>query len=192
MANNELVEQLRTARANNQRPSVPYGADLRDADLRDADLRRADLYGASLYGADLRGANLRGANLGRADLYGADLYGANLRGANLGGANLRGANLGGANLYGVADVLQVTGLPSGQVILVPTCAGWYLTVGCWSGTLADLRTLIAGDDGWPEATGAEVARRRPSLELAIALCEDHIARHEGVIDRLVEKWGDPA
>jgi len=146
------VEQLRTARANGERPSVPYGADLRDADLR-----------------------------------GADLYG-----ASLGGASLDGASLYGANLYGVADVLQVTGLPSGQVILVPTCAGWYLTVGCWSGTLADLRTLIAGDEGWPEARGDEIARRRPSLELVIGLCQDHISRHEGVIDRLVEKWGDPA
>lgn len=106
-------------------------------------------------------------------LCGANLYGANLYGANLRGANLRGADLCGANL----PALAMQGLPSGDAQLLPTPDGWRLTVGCWSGTVDDLATLIAQDEDWPEARGAEVARRRPSLEALIALCRDHITRH---------------
>lgn len=161
----EVETSLRGARARGERPSAP-GANLRNADLRDADLRDANLWGANLWGANLWGANLWGA-----DLQGADLQGANLRCAYLWGG------------------LQVSGLPSGQAILVPTSDGWRLRVGCWTGTVASLREMVARDDGWPEARGKEVARRRPSLEALIALCEAHTALHASALAAVVEKWG---
>ncbi len=141
-----IIEDLRSARADGRIPSAPwanlYGADLRWADLRWADLRGADLRGANLYGADLHGADLRGA-----DLYGANLYGANLYGA-------KGA-------YGLPDT------PSGQSWLEVTPDGWVLHVGCWDGSVADLRAMIAPDSDieWPEARGEVKDKRRPYLAL---------------------------
>ena len=145
--------------------------------LRGANLDGADLYGANLDGANLDGAYLSRANLGGASLGGADLYGAYLRGANLdgaylsranlGGANLRGANLRGANLDGAylggAGILHIDGLPSGTATLIPEPDGWALQIGCWRGTITELREMIACDDGWPEAVGAQIAERRPML-----------------------------
>ena len=199
-----LIENLRTARARANRPSAPganlrgadlsganlLGADLLGANLRGADLSDANLWGADLWGADLRGANLRGANLWGADLRGANLWGADLRGADLSDANLSGANLRDANLWGAFAVMQLRGMPSGELITYPTPEGWHTVVGCWSGTPSELRTLIASDDGWPEATGLEVARRRPFLEVALTLVDLHIARHPDVITELAEQWGD--
>ncbi|MGC0144429.1 pentapeptide repeat-containing protein [Pseudactinotalea sp. Z1732] len=147
MSTTTIADTLRTARTRGVRPSAP-GADLRGANLR---------------GADLRDANLRGANL-----RGADLRGANLRGANLRGADLRDA---------VGGILQITGLHPYQATLVPTCHGWRLTIGCWTGTVQDLRTLIASDDDWPEARGEEVARRRPLLAALADVCDAHAAAH---------------
>ena len=151
-------------------------------DLRHADLRSADLWGANLRGADLWDANLRGANLRHANLRYADLWGANLWDANIRHADLRDTS--GAS--GVA--MGVSGLPSGASTLYPTPDGWRLTVGCWQGTPDTLRTMIASDDGWPEATGAECARRRPSLQALLALCDDHIARHPDTITDLAAQW----
>lgn len=175
------------------------GANLRDAHLREAYLRGADLREADLRGADLREADLRGARLDRAHLRGADLCEAylrvaDLRGADLGDADLRGANLHGTNLYGaylrgIDQLLRVDGLPSGQATLTPTPDGWALRVGCWHGTPDTLRDLIAQDEGWPEAAGAEVARRRPSLEALAAICDAHIRLHPDLVPALAEKWG---
>ena len=159
------------ARANATIPDL-RGAVLSSADLRSADLRSADLRYADLRGADLSDADLRGANLRHANIWDADLRSANLRGAS------------GAS--GVA--MGVSGLPSGSSILYPTPDGWQLVVGCWQGTPDTLRTMIASDDGWPEATGAECARRRPSLLALLALCEDHIARHPDIITDLAARW----
>ena len=170
------------------------GADLRDADLRKANLWRADISGANLRDANLRGAylrdaNLLGANLRDANLLGADLRKANLRDANLWGASLRGAYLTGANFWGAFwKGLQITGLPSGQIVLIPTPDGWGLRVGCWAGTIDGLRTLIAQDDGWPEAEGDEITRRRPGLQAALALIDAHIAMHPNLISELKTKW----
>ena len=136
--------------------------------------------------ADLRGVNLRDADLRDADLYGADLRDADLTGANLTGINLRGANLSWAAR--AARILHLAGLPSGETIFMPTPTGWYLTVGCWGGNLEDFKTLITGDEGWPEARGAEVTRRRPSLQAVAALCEAHMCLHPNIIDELAEKW----
>jgi len=157
------------------------GADLEGADLEGANLRGANLRGANLRYADLRYANLRYANLRGANLRDADLRGANLRGANLRGANLRGADLGG--------VLRIDGLPSGQVTLIPTPTGWDLRVGCWHGTPDNLRTLIASDDGWPEARGEEIGRRRPLLVAALSLIDAHMVDRGQVITDLAAKWG---
>ena len=91
------------------------------------------------------------------------------------GALTCGAFLGG---------LQITELPSGQLTLIPTSDGWRIQLGCWSGTPDQLRALIAQDNGWPEAEGDEIDRRRPYLEAALALCEVHMADHARVIDDL--------
>ena len=168
-------DQLVGARERGERPVAPR-ADLRDANLRDANLR----------GADLRDANLRWANLTGANLRGANLRGANLRGADLTGANLRWANLTGAAR--AARILHLEGLPSGETIFMPTPTGWYLTVGCWEGNLEDFKALIAREEGWPEARGAEVTRRRPSLQAVVALCEAHMRLHPKIIEELAEKW----
>ena len=196
----ELINQLTTARANGERVDLRgvdlRGVDLRGADLSGADLRKADLSGANLSWVDLSGANLSGANLSGANLRKADLSGANLRKADLSGAGLRWASLSGAdlrwaNLSGAtknAQVLHLQGLPSGEVTFHPTPAGWYLYVGCWSGALADFEELISQDEDWPEAEGAEVARRRPSLEAVAALCKAHMDLHPHVVEKLAEKW----
>ena len=160
----DLINQLVEACARGERPVAP------DANLR----------GAYLRGADLIEANLRGANLG----------GANLRDADLTGANLRGANLRGA--ASAARILRIQGIPSGETTFMPTPTGWYLTVGCWEGNLEDFKTLIASDDGWPEARGEEVARRRPSLQAVAALCEAHMCLHPDIIDELAKIWLPPA
>ena len=112
---------------------------------------------------------------------------ATLRGANLRGANLRGANLTRADLRG-ARIIHLAGLPSGETIFMPTPGGWYLTVGCWEGNLEDFKNLIASDEGWPEARGVEVTRRRPSLQAVAALCEAHMRLHPKIIEELAEKW----
>ena len=159
--------------------------DLWRADLSSANLADANLSSANLWGADLTGANLWGADLTGANLADADLTGAYLTGADLTDADLRHANLGRARWKG----LQITGLPSGQAVLTPTPDGWELRVGCWTGTLGDLRTLIAQDEDWPEAEGEEIALRRPGLQAALALIDAHIAMHPNVISELKTKWG---
>lgn len=140
------------------------------------DLQSANLQGANLWGVDLRGADLSAAEFSDADLWGADLRGADLCGANLSNCNF--------------DGMQITETPSGQVTLIPTCDGWWMQVGCWEGTPEELKALIAQDEGWPEARGEEILRRRPYLEAVLALCEVHMADHRQVIDDLKERWGD--
>lgn len=164
------------------------GAILREANLSGADLRGASLHGADLSEANLPATNLRSVDLSDATLSWANLSGANLYYADLTGVDLIGASLRGANLYGVGQILRVDNLPSGQATLTPTTGGWVLTVGCWRGTVNGLRELIAGDI-WPEAEGEEQARRRPSLELLIDMCEVHISYWPDLIDELKEKWG---
>ena len=178
-------DQLVGARERGERPVAPradlrgvnlYGVNLREADLRWSDLRDADLRGADLRDADLRDADLHGVNLRDADLYGVNLTGINLRGANLSWAAR------------AARILHLEGLPSGETIFMPTPTGWYLTVGCWEGNLEDFKTLIASDEGWPEARGDEVTRRRPALQAVAALCEAHMCLYPDIIEELAEKW----
>ena len=178
-----------------------YNADLRDTDLRGANLRDTNLRDTNLWGANLRGANLRcsdlrGANLRDADLRNTDLWGADLRHADLRDTDLRGADLRDTDLRGAylwdADlrVLTVDGLPSGRVALIPTCDGWDLNVGCWSGSVSDLEKLIATNEGWPEASGEECDRRRPGLQAIIALCLAHMDANTDIITELTHRWGD--
>ena len=148
-----------------------------------------DLAGADLTGANLWRANLRYADLTDANLRYADLTGADLTGADLSDANLRGANLWGANLWRARwDGLQITGLPSGQIVLTPTPVGWELRVGCWVGAIDRLRTIITQDDDWPEAEGDEITRRRPGLQAVLNLIDAHIALRPNVINELKTKW----
>ena len=85
-------------------------------------------------------------------------------------------------------LLAIDGLPSGGARLAPTPDGWSLRVGCWVGTTASLRALIAGTD-WPEAQGAEQDRRRPGLAALADLCDAHAAAHPDLVPALAEKWG---
>lgn len=119
---------------------------------------------------DLAGLDLSDLDLSDLDLWRADLRRADLRGALWGG-------------------LVIDCLPSGRVYLIPTPDGWHMHVGCWDGTPDQLRSLIAQDEDWPEAEGAEITRRRPYLEATLALCEVHMADHADVIDDLRKKWG---
>ena len=124
---------------------------------------------------DLRGADLRGAYLRNADLRGADLRGADLRGADLRGAD------------GMRHWLIVTGLPSGDAWYGPAEDGWRVTIGCYRDrTLNELRALVAQDEGWPEARGVEVARRRPALLAWIAMCEAWEALYPTAVAEYVE------
>lgn len=144
-----------------------------DADLRRATLNYADLHQAYFYRADMRDADLRGANLFQADMYRADMRDADLFCANLYDADLEYAVLIGANFVG----LVLDGLPSGRLIFIPTPEGWHLTIGCWDGTTAELREMIAKDYDWPGAEGEEIIVRRPMLEAAADMCDSYAASH---------------
>ena len=148
----------------------------------------SSLYGANLRGADLRGANLRGANLREADLHGANLRGANLREADLRGADLYGANLRGADLHG-AGILHIDGLPSGSATLIPDPDGWVLQIGCWRGTITELREMIARDDGWPEAVGAQIVERRPMLAALADMADAWAAVNQLLLERVRKLHG---
>lgn len=169
MTRDDVKRIVREARVMGVRP-VLDGADLREADLFEIDLSKAYLRGVDLSGANLRGANLSRAKLDWANLSGADLYGADLRGA-----------------VGVVDLGRT---PSGPAWMVPLPNGtWQLTVGCWDGTRAELRTLIAGDD-WPDATGTEQARRRPILASLADHADNLAAYHHDWLQAVVKRWGD--
>jgi len=145
----------------------------------------ANLRGANLSGADLRYADMRGENLWYADLSGADLRGADLRYADLRYADLSGANLRGADWWGGMSL----NTPSGAGYLIPTPAGWKITIGCWANkTLKDLRAIVEGDD-WPESKGVERERRRPIMAGVLALCEAHAEYYSEIVSELAKKWG---
>ncbi len=183
MTRSEVLDLIVQARENNLRADL-QGANLTFANLRGADLRGADLRGANLTFANLRGADLQGANLRGADLQGANLRGANLRDVDLRGVDMRGVDMRDAD--GKPAILVITGLPSGNATLVPWADGWELRVGCWYGTPDSLAELIATDEGWPEATGEECARRRPLLEALIVLCRAWIDAHPDAIEQAAE------
>lgn len=144
-----------------------------DADLRRATLDYSDLHQAYFYRADMRDADLRGANLFEADMYRADMRGTDLFCTNLRDADLAYTVLTDANLIG----LVLDGLPSGHLIFIPTPKGWHLTIGCWDGTTAELRAMIATDYDWPGAEGEQITERRPMLEAAADMCDAYAASY---------------
>lgn len=179
------------ANANLRRSNLNR-ANLRDAFLSGADLSGASLIGADLHDADLTFAKARHADMRYADLRGADLYDTDLRSANLHGAHLlsvdlRYSNTTAANLTG----LFLGGLPSGNLVFIPTTEGWNLTIGCWEGTTNELREMIAKDDGWPEAEGEEITERRPMLEAAADMCDAYAASKPNALTDVkyaAERW----
>ncbi|AEX67320.1 hypothetical protein CDC7B_1124 [Corynebacterium diphtheriae C7 (beta)] len=189
LTHEDVEKIIKKARAEYKAPDL-RGADLRGADLRGADLCGADLCGADLRDVDLRFANLRDVDLRGANLRDVDLRFANLRFANLRSAELWGANLRGANLYNcIWDGLQITQPPYGQVILTPTCKGWWMSIGCWDGTPEELKTLISKDEGGIEA-GDENHLPCSYLEAVFALCEAYMKDNAKIIDDLKGIWGD--
>ena len=118
----------------------------------------------------------------------SSLYGANLRGADLRGANLRGANLREADLHG-AGILHIDGLPSGSATLIPDPDGWVLQIGCWRGTITELREMIARDDGWPEAVGAQIVERRPMLAALADMADAWAAVNQLLLERVRKLHG---
>ena len=175
----DMQRSVNEARAKGERPDLP-NLDLSDLDLRNLDLRCVDLIGAGLRDTNLRDTNLDGANLS-----GADLYEANLDGANLSGADLAGANLHGA----IWDGLVLDGLHRYRCLLIPTPGGWVTEIGCWSGTVSELRELIAGDD-WPESGDEDQERLRPLLRLWCDLADAHANSRPYVIPDLAKRWGE--
>lgn len=218
MTREEVIRVVEDARERGDRPDLIganlCGVDLRGIDLSRTDMYRANLYGADLSDTDLSWANLYNSDLSGTKMCGtnlhyAELNSANLRSANLFDANLRGAGLDDACLFGTnlryaclfgtdlryADLryakwhgLVIDGLHPYRILLTPTPDGWRLTIGCWSDTPDELRTLIAQDSGWPEAEGEDIIRRRPLLEAALCAVDAHITAHAGIITDLKERW----
>ena len=170
------------------REAVAAKADLRWSDLSGSDLSGSDLSGSDLSGSDLRGSDLSGSDLSGSNLRGSDLRWSDLSGSDLSGSDLSGSDLSGSNLRSSSVVLAVSGLPSGHVTFQPTPEGWWLRVGCWNGTTDELRALIAQDEGWPEARGAQVIARRPMLAAVADLCDAWAADRADVLAEIVAKW----
>ena len=164
--------------------TAPYAGQRlsRDDVLRIMAESRANLSFADLGSADLSFADLSSADLSFADLSSADLRSADLRSADLRSANLRSADLRSTSC------LSVTGLPSGHAILAPLPTGWRLTVGCWSGTITELRELITRDEGWPEAEGDQIIARRPMLAALADMCDAWVVDNTDILGRVQETW----
>ena len=169
--------------------TAPYAGQRlsRDDVLRIMAESRANLSFADLGSADLSFADLSSADLSFADLSSADLRSADLRSADLRSADLRSANLRSADLRSTS-CLSVTGLPSGHAILAPLPTGWRLTVGCWSGTITELRELITRDEGWPEAEGDQIIARRPMLAALADMCDAWVVDNTDILGRVQETW----
>lgn len=174
-----VIEAIRVAREEGDRRPFKPGEDLSRLDLCYVDLSNLDLSGVRFWGTNLWRANLRWA-----DLQWADLRGADLRGADLWRTDLRRGRLDGA--FGV---LQIVGLPSGMVTMVPTVDGWRLLVGLWEGTIDDLAEIIPSDEGLPEPSCYEVSRRRPSLYAVVALARAYADLNPDDIAEVIKRWG---
>jgi hypothetical protein len=82
-------------------------------------------------------------------------------------------------------------MPSGNLTFIPTPEGWHLTIGCWEGTTAELRAMIAKDDGWPAAKGEKITARRPMLEAAATMCDAYAAANPDALAEVktaAERW----
>lgn len=180
MTRRRVIAIVAAARIKGERPNL-HGLDLSGIDLSNVDLSHADLRNANLICTNLRGADLTGAILRGAILRGAILHGAVLTNADLTGADLRKM---------ILTALFLDGLPSGQLIFIPTPDGWHLTIGCWTGTTDTLREMIAGDN-WPEAMDEEIAERRPMLIGAADMCDAFAVAHPDALNEVkktAEYW----
>lgn len=195
------------------------GLDLSYLDLPYADLRRSNLTRTNFRHSNLSGASFTRAKMNNAYLCGANFYNAYFCEADLGGSIARHANFHGAYLYrtdmrhvklrhsNLTDVdlhdadlryasligLLASGMPSGNLTFIPTPEGWHLTIGCWEGTTAELRAMIAKDDGWPEAEGEKITARRPMLEAAADMCDAYAAAHTEALAEAkatADRWKD--
>ena len=175
----EVLRIVSEARAEGKRP------DLSNANLTSTNLGYASLHDANLPLANLSGANLTDAGLADADLSGADLSNADLTDANLTDADLRDANLRGAWWGGLAT----DGLHRYRCLLTPTPDGWVTRIGCWAGTIPELRELIEGGD-WPESGEKVQERLRPLLRLWCDLADAHTNSRPHVIPDLTKRWGE--
>ena len=151
--------------------------------LEDAVSAGSDLRGSNLSYSDLRCSDLRCSDLRCSDLRYSDL-----RGSDLSCSNLSGSNLSYSNLSYSDTCLSVTGMPSGHAILAPLPEGWRLAIGCWSGTVTELRELIGRDDDWPEATGEQIVVRRPILTALADMCDAWTAAKHDVLKEIQTKW----
>lgn len=180
MTRQRVIAVVAAARIRGERPNL-HGLDLSGIDLSNVDLSHADLRNANLICTDLRSADLTGAILRGAILRGAILHHAILTDADLTGADLRKV---------ILNALFLDGLPSGQLIFVPTPDGWHLTIGCWTGTTDTLREMIAGDN-WPEAMDEDIAGRRPMLIGAADMCDAFAAMNNHTlagVKKTAEYW----
>lgn len=193
MTREQVVDIIATAHSKGERPDLS-DLDLSDMDLSYLDLSGVDLSGSNMSYSNLARANLRGTDLAHTNLHCANLAYSNLRSSILTRANLSYADLSSAiltnailyhaNLTGVKMCgLFLKGLPSGRLSFIPTPEGWHLAIGCWEGTVDELRVMIAEDHGWPEARGEEIAMRRPVLKAMAATCEAFAAtNHHALAD----------
>lgn len=161
------------------------GENLSELDLSNVDFSEANLEGVDLYLADLSYSRLLYANLRRARLSSAKLHQTWIEYADLTGAALNPTD---AAVLGYTSLALPRGLPSGAALLIPTPSRWELSVGCWTGSPAGLRELIAQDEGWPEARGGRVLERRPLLEAFLTIVDYHVAQHQDYQDMLAKTW----
>ena len=91
---------------------------------------------------------------------------------------------GQARVYGEAQVYGEAYLHFGRGVTPSIASGdlWLnrdgtetVRLGCWTGTIADLRSLAASEE-WPSGGNAEYRNRwRPSLLALADLCEAHLS-----------------
>ena len=187
----EDVERIiAEAREQGARPDLS-GLDLSNLDLSNLDLSCLNLSKSNLSRSNLSLSNMSECDLSDADLSWSNMSGTVLCGSRLRGSNLRWVDLNGADLRWINwDGLLVEGLhPHYRRLLVPEPEGWWVLIGCWEGTVEELRDLIAKDEGWPEARGSEILQRRPLLSVFADLCDAYAAMKPGVIEALAERWG---
>lgn len=167
------------------------GANLNNAtfcrvDLTSSSMRYIEAYGVRfsacrLYGADFSESSLDtvgfvSCDFGECSFEDARLIDVIFAGGDLSDSRFTRTALSRTHFFVGHPPSEVftTITPSGRVNLVPTPNEWELTVGCWRGSIEDLRALADGDDDWPEARGEEREARRPVLRALADLCEAHV------------------
>lgn len=91
-------------------------------------------------------------------------------------AHVELANLDYAKITGPYQYLRLAGLPSGKVELYRTKKSYHFSIGCWSGSIQDLRDLMEDPrNRWPSDPSEEgKEQRRPGLLALADLAEAHM------------------